>query len=609
MSFDFAALRGDLDPGNSEAKEKARARKAASRAGHDTPKPKQTPEERKAANRARMADKRAAKQAERLEYIAVLDFETDPFDTENRERIAPFTACLYSENFDPIIIWDENEPAFVQRVIDTITDLPNEYIIYAHNGGKFDFLFLMSKLRGRASFKGRGLMAAKIGAHEIRDSYHLIPEKLSAYQKDVFDYTKLTKRNRAKHRDEIIKYMVNDCKYTYQLVKAFLSEYGIKISIGQAAMALLKQEYPEVKSLHQNDDQFLRQFFYGGRVECIQGRGTWEGDYKLYDVNSMYPYAMAYFTHPIGRDYRPRVGAPNDNTFFIDLDCYSRAAFAVKVPGVGTTFPVGFGRYKTTIHEYKAALELGLISKVKINYCVDCFEQTDFSRFILPLYGARQATKAALAAMAAAGLIGTEKYLETLKDDLFLKLLMNNAYGKFAQNPRRFKEFFLTDVDGEPDDERETWGDFPCEVTSEFAIWARPIQTLRFNNVGTAASITGAARSVLLRARAGADDPIYCDTDSLICRALSGVSLDPIALGAWACEAELTKVMIAGKKLYGYIKRDGSEKIRCKGGSGLTWEMLEQVTGGNVVMLPAKAPTLTRLGKQNYIDRKIRATV
>lgn len=605
MTFDFSALRGDLDP----VRERKRAGVAASRERAASGE-KRAPKERAVKleeARGRATVKRRAKLEERLEHIAVLDFETDPFDHLARDRIAPFTACLYSESFEPIIIWDENEETFVSRVIEEIEKLPGEYIIYAHNGGKFDFLFLISKLRGRVSFKGRGLMSANIGRHEIRDSYHLIPEKLSAYQKDEFDYSKLTKRNRKKNRAEIIRYMVNDCKYTYDIVKAFLGEYGIKMSIGQAAMALLKQKYPDVKSLHKNDDLFLRGFFYGGRVECIAGRGVWDGPFKLYDVNSMYPFVMAEYNHPVGNSYRPRVGRPDKSTVFVDIDCFSDRAFPSKAEGRGTLFPRGFGRFRVSIHEYNTAMELGLLAKVKFNYCVDCFEQTNFSDFVLPLYQARIETKQRL--RSGDILEGSDLYYKIKRDDIFYKLLLNNAYGKFAQNPRRFKEFFITDADEEPSDERETWGDFPAELCGDYAIWQRPIKQLRFNNVGTAASITGAARSVLLRARASAIDPLYCDTDSLICRALPDTRLDPSALGAWDCEAELTRVMIAGKKLYGYETLDGKQKIRCKGGAGMSWEMLEQVTGGNVVMLPARAPTLTRRGDQRYIDRRISATI
>ena len=605
--FDFTSLERELNP----SKEAARSRKERQRARDEIGEafaPKGDAH-RAARSRAVKAEKRNAKLQDRLDNIAVLDFETDPFDPDGRERIFPFTACLYSENFDPVIIWEENETAFVDAVISAIEALPGAYMIYAHNGGKFDYLFLVSRLRGQVSFKGRGIMAAKIGNHELRDSFHLIPERLGAFQKDEFDYGKMRKANRNAHKDEIIKYMTNDCIYLYDIVKTFLSNYGIKLSIGQAAMSLLRKEYPEVKSIHENDDMFLRSFFYGGRVECIQGRGVWQDDFKLYDVNSMYPYAMSYFNHPIGTDYRPRVGLPSVDTVFVDLDCYSNGAFPLKVIGVGTTFPKARGRYKVSIHEYNTAMELGLISDIEINSVVDCFSQTDFSRFILPLYEARQVTKARLKELEKAGRKDSSEYIETKKDDVFLKLLMNNAYGKFAQNPRNFKEYWLTEPNEFPETERETWGMFPLEVSEDYAVWARPLQTLRYNNVGTAASITGAARSVLMRAKALAIDPIYCDTDSLICRELKGVNIDPVALGGWDIESELSKVMIAGKKLYAYEKTNGQRQIRCKGGAGLKWEDMEQLVGGNVIWLNAKAPTLTRRGDQRYIDRKIRATV
>jgi DNA polymerase elongation subunit (family B) len=328
MIFDFSSLHAQLDPKKDKRRNAVQRSKAK---GAGTKRATAMSANELRASKRHWAQKtRQFKKQVQLQHIAVLDFETDPFDMIARERIAPFAACLYSENFDPIIIWDENEASFLDRVIAKIKNLPGKYLIYAHNGGKFDFLFLISKLRGRLLFKGRGIMSANIGEHEIRDSYHLIPEKLAAYHKDDFDYSKLTKKKRAKNRDDIIRYMVNDCKYTYQIVKAFLQNYGIKLSIGQAAMALIKKAYPEIKSIHENDDAFLRQFFYGGRVECINGRGVWEGEYRLYDVNSMYPAVMANFKHPIGNFYRPRHGTPTNNTFFIDLECFSHGAFPVR---------------------------------------------------------------------------------------------------------------------------------------------------------------------------------------------------------------------------------------------------------------------------------------
>jgi predicted RNA-binding protein YlxR (DUF448 family) len=611
---ELRAMFSDKDLSRLKATKERKARRERNERGEFfTPK---NDDERKAARQATLERQRKKKLDDRLTYLAVLDMETDPFDHETLDpktgkpyRIDPFTCCLYSEQFGAIEIWDDDPQSFVEKVVAAVEALPNKYTIYAHNGGKFDFLFFIHKLRGFTQFKGRGVMAAKIGNHELRDSYHIIPEKLAAYRKDQFDYTWLTKANRHTRREAILDYQRNDCIYLYDIVKSFLKTYGFKMSIGSAAIGLLKKEYPECERIGPSQDQYLRDFFFGGRVECIQGRGQWKGDFKLYDVNSMYPYVMARKKHPISKTYIPRKGEPNANTCFMDLWCYSHGAFPVKVEGVGTEFPHAFGRYKVTIHEYEVAIKYNLISRVRINYCIDNPVMTDFSKFIEPLYNLRQVVKAQIKEFARLGGELSEEYLQAKKDDIFLKLLMNNAYGRFAINPRRFKEYFLTDPDKAPEQDRESWGQFPDTQNSDFAIWARPTLKVNFENVGTAASITGAARAQLLEAMQNAIDPVYCDTDSLICREMKQVELHPTNLGAWDCEAEIDEIIICGKKLYAYRgEKIKSVVIKSKGTSGITWKQMEQLLTGEELLVPAKAPTLTKGGSQAYIPRRIKAT-
>jgi hypothetical protein len=573
---------------------------------------------------------REKKTVSRREHIAILDMETDPFDNKSKSRIHPFLAILYADQFDPVIIWDEDHERFTARVVAAITALPDRYVIYAHNGGRFDFMFLVHKLRGEVSFKGRGIMSATIGEHELRDSFHIIPEKLAAYQKDSFDYLKLAKAKRAQHRDEIIKYCLADCRYLLDIVKAFIKEFGLKMSIGQAAMSALKESY-EWKTLSPGWDEYLRGFFFGGRVECLTGRRNVTGDYKLYDVNSMYPFVMATCEHPVGDffDYDVRMGDPGPDTVFVDLNCDNRGALIGKTDEGETTSQIKSGRFLTTIHEFRVAQKYGLISGVQINFCLDCRERTTFEKFVDPLYARRQLTKSLLADIKKSGDENSEKFLNVKKDDIFLKLLLNNAYGKFAQNPRRFKEYYLTDPDCEPPKEWMASIDklppgeqdqyrLPESENDGYWVWYKPAPGFRFNNVGTAASITGAARAVLLEALQHAIDPIYCDTDSIICKALPGHDLDPNRMGAWDLEDEFSEVIIDGKKLYScWYKKPklgpGGQiieyKIRSKGTSGLKWSDMEDMFNGRAIDVPNSGPTLTRHGDQYYLVRKIQATV
>lgn len=613
---------------------------------------------------------RETKLIEKKRYVAVLDMETDPFDNVQQSRIFPFVACLYSDEFEPVVIWDEDNDRFIDKVISAIERLDGEYTIYAHNGGKFDYMFLIYKLRGTVSFKGRGIMSAKVGRHTLRDSFHIIPEKLAAIQKETFDYEKMHKGRRNDHRAEIIEYLISDCCYLLGVIQQFLDRFGFKLSIGQAAMFELKKDY-DVKKFTKNWDAYIRNYFYGGRVECLQGRGHWKADkksgpFKLYDVNSMYPYVMATYDHPVGAfpQYQIRIGKPNANTVFIRLTCENRGALVSRT-SEGSACTMAKGEFLTTIWEYEVAMKYNLIRNVKIKFCIDCSERSNFSKTILPLYAKKEDAKKELDRMKSIGRDSGEAFVSLKRDYIFYKLLQNNLFGKFAQNPRNFKEHFLTDPGAMPPDEYwqslalsvpnqdwerdeetgkitnppENWykhfmgaikadetiaSDYDDSVLPHYEgerywIWRKPSPGFRFNNVGTAASITGASRAVLLEAIQLADTPIYCDTDGLICRNLEGVEIDKSKLGAWDIEDEFSEVIICGKKTYGCktVAKPGLEpqiKIRSKGinrdpkSGGLDWKALERMLKGESVSITNNAPTLNKFGKQFYVTRRVKAT-
>ncbi len=585
---------------------------------------------------------RGKKKIAKQENIAVLDMETDPFDNQLRDlRIKPFVVCIYSRDFSPIVIWEEHFETFVEKLLAELDALPKAYTIYAHAGGKFDWMFLIHRIRGQVSFKGRGIMAAKIGKHEIRDSYHIIPERLASYNKQQFDYENMRKGKRSKPaiKKQIIEYLISDCENLLKIVEAFIQEYGMKLSIGQAAMAIIREVMPDEKApenISEGMDTLLRHFFFGGRVECIAGRGTFlpkRGDsIKLYDVNSMYPYVMAEFVHPLGRSYTIRTrGDITSETCFIKLQCRNNRAFVARCPDTGeTTSRISFGTFFVSIHEYQMARKLGLISREKIFFFVDNPKSGDFKEFVHPRYAAREKLKAELKQMEKARtqkylnpdhmLMGArpldiefneQRFLDTTKDSLFLKLLLNNGYGKFAQNPRSFKESFITDPGKRPPLEAGLWGDLPAFTHDQYEIWERPAPERRYNNVGTAASITGAARATLMEAIHYAENPIYCDTDSLVCSSLHSVDFHASKLGAWDLEAEFSAFKIAGKKLYAgeylHAKKD-AYKIRAKGVSGLKFDDFDTLLNGDEVKWLSPAVTMDKRSRQYYMERTIRAT-
>jgi len=543
---------------------------------------------------------RASDAKSRANNIAIFDTETNPFDnTKPDERIVPFLGVIYADEFPPIVIWNENFVEWLKEVADAFNSLPAPYTIYAHNGGKFDWMFLLSLLSGRVQFKGSALMRARYGRHELRDSLHILPVKLSAISKEEIDYSYFTPELRNQHRPEITSYCISDCANLLPAIKEFRAEHGDALTIGGAAIKALTRIYPDIGTFGEATDEYFRHFYFGGRVELIAPKGHYTGAYKLYDINSSYPNAMANYKHPISSTFDVFTNKPaiRPDTAFIELECDNRNALLSYDPETNTlTSSVKHGIFHTTIHEYNMALNLGLISNIKLRRTIDFHEFSDFSKFIIPLYETRAALK---------------ERLEATPDDKILqgkslrtKLLLNNAYGRFAINPRKFKDMELCLLGFEPELEGATIH-LSCP---EYTIYARPALHQKFSNVATAASITGAARAELMLGISRAENPIYCDTDSIICTALD-MPLDQARLGAWSLEAEFTHVHIAAKKLYAARNAaTGKEKVRAKGANTLTYTDIVDIVDGKSVTKTLNSPTFKADGTQRYLTRTLGAT-
>jgi len=167
--------------------------------------------------------------------IAALDCETDPF---KRGRVPhPFAWGLQtSESFRTW--WGVGREA---EVCEAIAQLPQETLIFAHNGGRFDFHYFVPWFDpGESLMLIRGRIArCRIGGRELRDSWLLIPEPLAATgEKSSIDYAKMEAGEREKHREEITSYLRQDCAALYALIEAFLAEHArLPLTLPTAALA------------------------------------------------------------------------------------------------------------------------------------------------------------------------------------------------------------------------------------------------------------------------------------------------------------------------------------------------------------------------------------
>lgn len=525
--------------------------------------------------------------------IFTADLETDPFDHGHFPR--PFWAGL----FDGKNHWDYWGADCVEKFIDRIWDLDG--IIYFHNGGKFDFHFLLPYLPDEINIFmiGARLVSIKFRGVELRDSFAILPVALKQGGKKIeIDYEIFREEFREDNKTEITDYARGDNVALYDLVVDFIDRYGMNITLASAAFNQLKLLGIDPPQGREEKDEKLRQFYYGGRVQCFE-TGIFEGDLKYIDINSAYPYAMM-AKHCFDQSFTVNKKVPEDeelfNASFFELTCHSRGAFPLRTK-TGLSFPVGRGEFFVTGWEVRAGLDTGMISDVEYNRIHKPNTLKDFKPFVNKFYAMKK---------------------QADKDGdsnarLFAKLMLNSAYGKFALDPRKFKDYEIYPIgDLSKQEIIEEGLTHKCDFDEAgFSVFARELELSAiqraFKNVGTAASITGYVRAYLFRALCEVDRPLYCDTDSIVCYGSNSLPMGK-ELGEWDLEAEGTKIAIAGKKMYALTLGDGTDKVASKGVRAKAGD-IRRAAKGEVINIKNEAPTYSLITKAKFITRDIKKTV
>jgi len=529
--------------------------------------------------------------------IAVIDAETDPFKFERVPK--PFCWGFYDGTiyryFWDSFIGGKLVLSATEQMLDFLESYTEPLTIYAHNGGKFDFLFFIQKFSGNIRIVNGRVLEAKFGIHTFRDSYAILPislGKAKAGKKEI-SYKLMEADVRENHKEEILEYLEADCIGLFNLVVAFTDEFGDILTIGSAAMREFKK-FHKFDSMSKASDKFHRNYYFGGRCQCFQ-TGIINMPIKVFDVNSMYPYVMASMRHPIGAQSEIRKKI-TDKTFFVCWEGLNNNAVPFRIIKTGgLDFTLKSGIFWSTIHEFNTALEFGLIAPRRIIHTVNFDKSMTFESFVDHFYTSRKIAQA-----------NSNYFLE-----LFYKLILNSAYGKFAQNPEHYADSIIL-----------PWGDIPPEEYileyrhDEYAIWSKPALKHSYYNVATAASITGGSRSILLQGISHSDTPLYCDTDAVFCRDMIG-NINAINLGAWKEEKSGDQMAIGGKKLYALMDGDICVKKASKG-TNLNPLAIFQIARGDTIETRNDAPTF-KLGvpgksksdkafEHIFIERKISKT-
>lgn len=541
--------------------------------------------------------------------LIVIDCETDPFSFD--KPVAPFIWGVY----------DGKDYREYKSATDMINYLADQHAyVYAHNGGKFDYMFLTQHIEygQQLSFINNRLSSFRIGDAEFRDSLNILPVPLAKLAKDDFDYTKLHIDVRHKHTAEISAYLKSDCVNLYRFVKAFTDEYGHKITLASAAFShfySMRKGEKKPKSTKAYYDEFYP-FYYGGRTQAFR-QGIFEVPFYYLDINSAYPAKMRDVIHPYGHKYGEgkRVIDSNLELSFIELTCDSFGAFPkrnmkrvgqgeerkrnpeyVKEWGEGLFFPEGRYRFTVTGHEFKAALETNTIKNIDIHNVYTFTDYINFTDYVEHFYKIKSESEK-----------GSPEYQ-------IAKLFLNSLYGKYAMNSSEFTEDYF-DSYGLPYVERVGKDENVYRLPQGPAmghgqIYSRviPPEMQRYYNIATAASITGAVRAYLWESICKCDGVFYCDTDSIICEGHTGLNVTE-KLGDWDIEGQGDKIVVAGKKMYAARVCDSKGnydwKIASKG-VRLDQSEIERVARGETVEYFNPAPNIKISGHQEFTKRKIK---
>ena len=554
--------------------------------------------------------------------LACCDAETDPFSKDraaNNLVPMPFVWGFWDggimDDAKSFYHFDTTD-AFVEFIRD------KEFVIYAHNGGRFDFHYLKNYVEEFDEIMviaGR-IARFKIGIAEFRDSWNILPVPLAMYQKQSQDFSihEASERNKPENRARILDYLESDCRNLFEIVTAYRARFGPGMTLAGGSMRELNRMNDKPLPRH-NTRKFYddyHPYYFGGRVECFK-TGIIDRPFKVVDINSAYPFAMLH-EHPYVHRAQVTEGDARDGltrgqieTGFFDVSCVAHGAFPWKDP-IGLVddgaliFPTDetVRDYRVTGWELLAGIETGAVENMTVTQSHIFDVTTNFRKFVLNLYAERKAAKAA----------GDKA------GDLLCKLALNSSYGRFAIAPFRFKDYQLFPIDKigwlHPDN-YDDWQDVDGRAWTFAGFFGRhvlgqspiPEKRWRFFNVATAASITGFVRAYLWRAICRCSGVLYCDTDSI---AAVKTPLDlGDDLGQWEIEGRFTRAGIAGKKLYSFRYCDADRpkdkhgnlvryKIASKG-VRLTAMEIESVARGGTVTYSPEAPTYKVGG---FVDKK-----
>lgn len=412
----------------------------------------------------------------------------DPLTLKEDRKIPAFSVFdIESNDWKDFVVgghydgFNYEEYRSISEFLYFVTDDKQDKVIYAHNGGAFDFSFVLEDIIcgiGRDDFRlievlprGSAFLSIKVqriykyqdGSEEegcvitFRDSLALLPFSLKSLTenfktecaKGEWDHKNVRKRA---DDPKLLEYLKADCIGLYQVLDKFfhwplIRETGISFTIASQALKVFRSTLKDrllgcpvtCKNPEFNVDKFVRQSYFGGRTEVFRPYFKDPGKkLSCWDINSLYPSVMHDFDYPTtfkswSNQYDPKKFGFWECTVEVPKDMY--------IPPLGALFKVD---KKTKKVERVADSSLG-----KFLFCTGTFSgvwtsiEIEYARSL----GVKIVSTGKGAIFENGGYIFKE-FIQMLWDmrqraekdsvDSFIcKLLLNSCYGRFGLNLER----------------------------------------------------------------------------------------------------------------------------------------------------------------------------
>ncbi len=491
------------------------------------------------------------------------------FDFETYDWVKPLCIGVYHAHDSDFYINRKNSESVARTAVQLMLDYAYEYDVtewWAHNGGKFDDLFILDAIKEMEDIEAEGFLAngrlisLKITEYTtgvsitLKDSYAVIQSKLEKALKDFeiphrksFDENDYQTDMRLLTDEKLERGCMDDCIALHALLSKasdMFHDWGGKLK-GTFSASALTVVKAEVKIASHDGIQYInaicRQAYFGGRVEVFHHAiMQW---LREYDVTSSYPWSMAQdlpweFVDEYDEDFNPLYN--RDFLSIVDATVHVPEMDIPPLPfspaREGLFFPTGTWRGWFASNELEFAESLGCTVKVHQSMCYT--RAKPFDAYIAKLFADKAVAKGARRE--------------------FDKLCLNGSYGKLAQKPEsEVLRVFGDPSEGiefarnaEPGTIKVVSDDYTAFSEKKFK-W--PAQT----HYAAASFITAYSRILLCEHLRRAKSLAYCDTDSIHCE--RGDSLDSMVneeLGGLKVELDEYHGRFYAPKLYELTPKD-----------------------------------------------------